>query len=241
MWKTFLSFLFPRYCVYCKRLGNYICDQCFSYIRLDPTPICPVCARHSIDGSTHPRCVTSYSIDGLVSAVVYNRVIKKLLYQYKYTPYISDLRDEIGQLMSESLEQSELFHFIRQQSPIVIPVPLHRRRLKRRGYNHASLLCSYVAQYFHLEMIDDLVIRTRDTKPQFKLSKSERSSNVQDAFELHNLYRGKIRGKTIVVVDDIATTRSTLREISKVLKRNGAKSVWGLVFAREELVRDNRT
>jgi ComF family protein len=153
---------------------------------------------------------------------------------------VSDLRDEIGQLMCESLEQHELFHLLLNKAPVFTPVPLHRRRLKKRGYNHASLLCSYVAQYFEQEMIDEVIIRTRNTKPQFKLSKSERSTNVQDAFKIDEKMRGKIVGKTVVVMDDVATTCSTLREIAKVLKRNGAKEVWGVVFAREEFARDRQ-
>lgn len=234
MWKTLMSLIFPRYCVSCRRVGNYICDTCFSYIRFDPTPICPKCNKHSIEGATHPRCRTSYSIDGLVSAVVYAGVIKRLVYRYKYAPYVSDLRNDMGQLMCESLEQNEIFHTILKDNPLFIPVPLHRRRLSKRGYNHASLLCSYVAQYFKQENKEDLVIRTRNTKPQFKLSKNERYSNVKNAFLIPESQRKIIAGRIVVIVDDVATTCSTLGEIAKILKRSGAKEVWGVVFAREE-------
>jgi ComF family protein len=136
--------------------------------------------------------------------------------------------------MCESLGQNETFYAVLKKSPLFLPVPLHRGRLQKRGYNHASLLCSYVAQYFMCTMNEKIIIRIRDTKPQFKLSKSQRSSNVQNAFIVNEKNKDKVAGKTIVVVDDVATTCSTLREISKILKRNGAKEVWGVVFAREE-------
>ncbi len=234
MWKTLVNLIFPKYCVACHRVGNYICDACFSYIRFDPTPICPVCNKHSIEGATHPKCQTSYSIDGLVSAVVYAGVIKRLVYQYKYAPYVSDLKDDIGKLMCESLEQNEIFHMVLNDNPLLVPVPLHQRRLSARGYNHALLLCSYVAQYFELKTVDDLIVRNRATKPQFKLSKKQRYSNVKNAFSVTEKQHIAIAGKTIVLVDDVATTCSTLSEVAKVLKRQGAKEVWGVVFARED-------
>ncbi len=237
MWKTLVNLIFPKYCVQCKRIGNYICDNCFSYIRFDPTPICPKCNKQSIEGATHPRCRTLYSIDGLVSAVVYTGVIKRLVHQYKYNPYVSDLRDDIGRLMCESLEQNEIFFNFLKDKPVLIPVPLHPMRLSRRGYNHSWLLCSYVAQYFKQEVNNDVLVRTRNTKPQFKLSKNDRYSNVKDAFKIQESQKKTVKGRTILIIDDIATTCSTLGEIAKVLKRNGAKSVWGVVFAREELTR----
>ncbi|HRN96050.1 MAG TPA: phosphoribosyltransferase family protein, partial [Candidatus Levybacteria bacterium] len=174
------------------------------------------------------------SIDGLVSAVVSSRVIKRLIHQYKHAPYVSDLRDEIGQLMCESLEHNELFYAILKKSPIFISVPLYRGRLQKRGYNHASLLCSYVAQYFKQKMMHNVIIQIRDTKPQYMLAKSEHSTNVYNAFELNESMKKEITGKTVVVVDDVVNTCSTLREISKVLKCHGAKEVWGVVFARKE-------
>lgn len=235
MWKTLVNIFFPKYCVQCKKIGNYICDKCFSYIRFDPTPICAVCNKPSIEGATHPKCKKPYSIDGVISAVVYAGVIKRLIHQFKYEPYAFDLRDQIGHLMCESLEQNETYFNLLNNNVIITSVPLHRRRLNRRGYNHAQLLCSYVAQYFEVKRIDDLLFRIRDTKSQIKLSKKVRYSNVKNAFVTNKKYKTDIKGKLVIVVDDVATTCSTLGETAKVLKLAGAKKVWGLVFARETI------
>ena len=234
MWKTLSSFFFPKYCVNCRKLGDYICAQCFSYIRFHPTPICAVCNKRSIEGATHVRCRGKNTIDGLVSAVVYAGVIKRLVYQYKYKPYVSGLTDTIGQLMRESLAENEIFYSLLKRNPVLTPVPLSRQRIQKRGYNQAWLLCSYVAQYFNRETHSDILIRNRDTKPQFQLSKSARFHNVSRAFSVTQTKNDLITGRTVVVVDDLATTCSTLCETARILKRNGAQEIWGLVFARED-------
>lgn len=235
MWKTLINIFFPKYCVNCKKIGNYICDKCFSYIKFDPTPICPICNRPSIEGATHPKCKKPYSIDGVISAVVYAGVIKRLIHQFKYNPYTFDLRDQIGNLMCESLEHNEMFFNLISKDVLIAPVPLHRRRLKKRGYNQAQLLCSYVAQYFHINNNNSLITRIRNTKPQIKLSRKDRYSNMKNAFVINDNHEECVSGKIVIVVDDVATTCSTLSETAKVLKRAGAKSVWGLVFARETI------
>ncbi len=234
MWKIVADILFPKYCVQCKKIGNYICDNCFSYIRFTTATICPVCQKPSIEGATHPKCRTSHNIDGLVSAVVYTGVIRRLIYQFKYSPYVSSLTEVVGSLMCESLEQNETFFNLLQRNCIFTPVSLHSARLKKRGYNHAELLCSYVAQYFNQKYHESHVIRIKNTKPQFRLSRRDRFSNVKNAFAINEKYKHGVKGKTVVVVDDLATTCSTLAEIAKILKRNGATEVWGVVFAREE-------
>ncbi len=233
MWKTILNVFFPKYCVECKVVGNYICDACFARISFATTPICPVCQKSSITGSTHNKCKKTHSIDGLISAVVYGRVIKRLIYRYKYKPYVSDLTSIIGTLMSESLVQNETFFHLLKNECVMTPVPLYPGKLKKRGYNHASLLCSYVAQYFSIPFQDSIISRVKNTSPQFKLSRSARAQNVKNAFVVQNTQRDFIQGKRILVVDDVATSCSTLKEIAHVLKRAGAKEVWGVTFARE--------
>jgi ComF family protein len=138
--------------------------------------------------------------------------------------------------MCESLEENEVFFNLRGKQPLLVPVPLYSKRLKSRGYNHAALLASHVAQYYKLEY-REILIRIRNTKPQFKLKKIDRSTNVLGAFEIKQKYKHLVKDRTVLVVDDIATTCSTLNEISKTLKRAGAREVWGVVFAREDGVR----
>lgn len=230
---TILDILFPKRCVACKRMGDFVCSNCFARISFDARTICPLCNKPSFTGKTHETCVTKYGMNGLLPCVVYAGVIKKLVYQFKYQPYLSGLVETIANLMTENLSQNELFFQLMQSLPLVLPVPLSSQRLKQRGYNHASLLASHVAQYFSLPFQEDILLRVRDTRPQFRLSRSERFENIQGAFVVSEKKKTVIKNRTIILIDDIATSCSTLRECAKTLKRNGGHEVWGIVFARE--------
>ncbi len=228
---SLVDFLFPKKCINCRRFGDFICADCFARIKFNDNFQCPVCFKPAVNGFTHNYCLKLNSIDGVISVVVYSSIIKKLIYQFKYKPYLSKLTETIGELMVEGLSENESFYkFFEQFRPVVIPIPLSANRLRERGYNHAELLASHVAQYFKLKMARDVLIRIKNTKPQFKLNKEERIRNIEGAFEVTN--KTKLPS-SIILIDDIATSFATLKEAAKILKRNGSKKVLGVTFARE--------
>ncbi|MGE5042215.1 MAG: ComF family protein [Candidatus Levyibacteriota bacterium] len=232
MFAFLLDYLFPKRCVGCKKIGRYLCDNCFSGIELYQEFVCPMCLKRSITGQTHPGCIYPYAIDGLISGVVYKGVVKRLLYRFKFSPFISDLKHTVGSLFTETVSQNELFMRLLSSHPIVTVVPLSSRKLKNRGYNQADLLAGSLAQEFRIPKIDSLV-RIKITKPQFKLDKKQRIQNVQHAFQINLKNKMKIKNRIIFLVDDLSTSCATLQECAKVLKRNGAKKVYGVTFARE--------
>lgn len=227
-----LDLFFPKYCVRCKKIGDFICPNCFSYIEFSQFFLCPNCNKGSIDGATHPKCVTRYSLDGALSAVVYKGIIKKLLYQFKYQPYLTGLQNILGELLYEGLIQNEVFYSLLQKNPIVISVPQSQKKQKSRGYDHAGLLAENFAKKLGLLYRKDVLIRVKETKPQYQLKREERLLNLKGAFDINKKVK-EIEGKTILVIDDIATTFATLSECAKVLKKNGAKAVHGITLARE--------
>jgi len=227
---SLLDFVFPKYCVNCRRRGEYICANCFSFISFDVSMICLACNRPSLDGLTHPGCRTKYAIDGAFCAVAYKGIVKKLIYNFKYKPYLADLKNSLVELFYESIIQQEIFQKIYNLNPTLMPIPLHSKRLRSRGYNHSKLLAEGLAGKLNLKLIDAL-LRTRETKSQFGLKLKERKENLKDAFALNTKY--KILNTNMFLVDDILTTGSTLSEAAKILKRNGAKKVWGLTLARD--------
>ncbi len=228
---SLIDLLFPKRCVSCRKLGEFLCPDCFAKIRFNETFQCPVCFRASINGLTHPGCITPNGIDGVISAVIYNRVTKNLIYKFKYAPHISKLDKTIGEIMTEAFSQNESFYsFIDKFKPVLIPIPLSARRLRERGYNHSELLATYVAQYFNLITNNKLLVRVKDTKPQFKLNKEARRKNIEGAFDIEKNIKVP---SSIILIDDIATSFATLKEAAKVLKRKGAKKVLGVTFARE--------
>jgi ComF family protein len=175
--------------------------------------------------------MSTQTINGAIWAVSYGPIIRKIIYQFKYRPHLSKLASIVGEIMVEGLSQNESFYvFVDKFKPVVVPIPLNEKRLRERGYNHAELLASHVAQYFKLKLVRDLMVRTKNTKPQYKLSKEERARNIRGAFDVSK--NAKIPG-AIILVDDIATSFATLKEAAKILKRKGAKRVLGVTFARE--------
>lgn len=232
-----LDFFFPKRCVQCKKLGDYLCPDCFAFLSFDTKSNCLVCRRPSADGLTHPYCRGRYKIDGCFSAIPYNKTAKKLIYNFKYKPYLSSLNSFLGDLLYEALVQNESFNRILKSSRkwVLIPIPLHSSKLRSRGYNQSEILADELAKRFNIQILNALK-RARETKSQFGLKLKERKKNIQGAFDLdlslitHNL---ELKNRQVFLVDDIVTTGSTLLEAANVLKRNGAGKVYGITLARD--------
>jgi ComF family protein len=113
---------------------------------------------------------------------------------------------------------------------LTIPVPLHPKRLRERGFNQSLLLARHVASSLGAELDFLSLRRIRYTQPQTGLKSDERRKNVSRAFEFMN--HGSVKGRTVILVDDVATTGNTLNECARVLRRSGCDSVFCLVLAR---------
>ena len=229
-----LDLIFPRYCVNCKKYGDFLCPNCFSYLSFDTKNICLVCGKPSYDGLTHPGCIGKYTISGTFTGIVYNSVARKLLYQFKYKPYIRNLGNFLTELLYESLIQNEEFERkIGNKEWIIVPIPLSSKRYKKRGYNQSEILAINLAKKLGFS-VGNYLERIKETKSQFNLSKSDRKENMGGAFGLNRRYEIEIKGKNIMLVDDVLTTGSTLSEAAKILKKNGVKDAWGIAFTREQ-------
>jgi ComF family protein len=123
--------------------------------------------------------------------------------------------------------------FCRLPNVVLVPIPLHPRRLRWRGFNQAELLGELIAKNLGIKFIPDLLIRVKNTEPQVKLDKDQRQINIRHAFILNkNSQFDNLKICNFVLFDDVWTTGATLKEAGKVLKRNGTKKVWGLTIAR---------
>ena len=225
-----MDLIFPKHCVSCRKAGDYICANCFSYLSFDFAMICLVCNKNSFDGLTHPGCKSKYAIDGAFCGVAYKGVAKKLIYNFKYKPYLADLKKSLVELFYESIIQQEIFQKAYKTRPVLVPIPLHAKRLQKRGYNHAKLLAEGLSEKLNLPVVE-ILQRTRETKSQFGLKLKDRRENLRNAFIFNS--ECKIIHPNIFLVDDILTTGSTLLEAARILKKNGAKRVWGLILARD--------
>lgn len=131
--------------------------------------------------------------------------------------------------MYEAVIQKEEFMKIASKDPIFVPIPIHSNKQRTRGYNQAEVLANELGKRFGIP-VQNLLTRSVDTKSQFKLSKEERKQNVKGIFSLASPIP---KDRVFILMDDVVTTGSTLKEAAKVLKKAGAKEVFGLAFAQD--------
>lgn len=235
MKKFILDTLFPISCLVCGKADVWICDDCLEQVPLRNNQVCPICEKNITPrGQTCFPCKNKYSIDGLLLSSFYSKeIVAKMVHLYKYR-FAENLHIPLGKLMIRAILQAEI-----PLPEYIIPIPLHSRRLRWRGFNQAELLAKYLGENLtpglSIPVLNDILIRQKYTSPQMQIKNyAQRRKNMTDAFAINKENKKLIVGKNILLVDDIATTGSTLFECAKVLKKAGTQSVFGVVIARQE-------
>lgn len=228
--------LFPRECVGCGRNGSFLCDTCRSAIRRKVNHDCPFCREVDTPfGVVCPSCATRHSLDALYAAMPFrgNPVVEEAVHVLKYE-FVTELAEPLGGLLAESVAATDL-----SLPDAIVPVPLHPWRVRFRGFNQSSLLAEILAKNVTPELPipirGDILRRVRFTLPQARSHDAqERRTNLSGAFALRkeSSLRKEVKGKIFWLVDDVATTGATLEECARVLKKAGAKKVFGIVLAR---------
>lgn len=229
MW-SLLDFLFPKKCLGCEKIGDYICPRCLPTIT-QKNLVCYICREESFGGLTHPiLCKKYYSLDGIWFLGAYEGVLKKAIQIIKYQ-FVSKLMLELADIIIIylNLKQPYFLEKINKSKWMVVPVPLHKYRENQRGFNQSALLAKILAQKLNLEY-SELLIRNRFTKPQVGLSSKQRQQNIKNAFEISSNYELKTMN-SVLLIDDVWTTGSTLKECCKALKIAGVGKVWALTIA----------
>lgn len=176
-------------------------------------------------------CTNSLTIDGVFSSLVYVGVVKKLVYKFKYPPYLTSLHGMLTDFFHEGLIQKEMFYSILKQKGVLVPIPLHDSKLRKRGYNQSLFLAQGLGQKLDMP-VEDMLKRIKNTKTQVNLSQKERAENIKGAFGFQSRYLDKVKEyKQVFLVDDVVTSGATLKEAAKLLKRAGVKKVWGITLA----------
>lgn len=219
-----LDLFFPKRCVSCGGLGTYLCTKCVKKVETIDHPVCPVCLRQAVGGKVHPICKSAYGLDGLVVGTRYRGPIKKLIRKLKYRW----VKGMLAPLLYFLVKNISLFDL--PQKVILVPVPLHNKRKRWRGFNQAEMVARDLSLRFAVPVVS-ILERVRETKAQVELNKKQRRVNVARAFRLKDELREKVSGKNFVLVDDVYTTGATMNECAKLLKHAGAKEVWGMVLA----------
>ncbi len=220
-----LDFLFPQRCIGCRKEGSLICPDCQGSLSRIMPPICPLCGRPQSSGILCPDCVSwQASIDGIRSPFRFEEVMQQAVYQFKYRN-LRALAALLAGLLNNYLAANPV------PGEVLVPVPLHKKRLRERGYNQSAVLAKKLGKLTGLPVVDNCLVRELHSSPQARSSNvEERRNNVAGAFTCRD---DRLKEKEALLIDDVSTSGATLDACAAALKEAGAESVWGLVLARE--------
>ena len=208
-----LNLFFPKFCFGCQKEGEYLCQDC----------------RATLEVSGFHQKFQTKNLDDLYFAINYrNSLIKNLIQKFKYEPFVKELREPLSSLI--------LNHFQLMDKPpnftdfLLVPVPLEKRKIRWRGFNQAEEIGKELSNFLKIPLLDDVLIKIKETLSQVELSGKEREENIKGVFVIKN--KEKIEGEKILLVDDVYTTGATMKECARILKEAGAKEIIGIVVAR---------
>lgn len=222
---------FPQSCFGCGASFTWLCAHCQARIPTLLTQHCLQCSKNITRyGERCFECKETHPLDALFTATCYQvPIIKRMIHAYKYQ-FVESLALPLGELLAKSVEKSAL-----PLPHLLAPVPLHPKRLRFRGFNQSFLLAQSLSR--QVSALTDITIatsllRVRMTKPQQQTSsKEERLENSKGAFAIKDGV--SFDQKIVWLIDDVATTQSTLTECARVLKEAGAKKVYAVVLAKD--------
>jgi len=229
-----LDLLFPPSCSYCKKItgGNdrHLCVECFSQLKFIKAPYCTCCGRAFSSGNDNHLCgyclKSSWNFDKARSFFAYEEIIADLIHGLKYSGKMIGL-ETFWHLSRQSRISDDL-----SIPDFILPVPLHIKRLRGRGFNQALLLAKKLFPEEKEKIRHDILLRQTDTPTQTGLSGIERRKNLKNAFIVKR--PSEITDRNILILDDVFTTGSTVNECAKTLKTAGCKRVEVLTICRAD-------
>lgn len=234
-----LDVLFPPRCEVCESfleiggkaegLGKAFCETCLRGFVPIEAPICPICGVPFFSRGADHYCEACLrrppAYDCIRALYSFEGPVVEAVHLYKF-----QRRNRLAETLGGTMAGHAAQWLVHAREYLAVPVPLHPRRLRERGFNQSALLARQVARKTGMELDLFTFRRVKDTEVQSRLGKRARRRNVREAFSVTDPAR--FRGRTILLIDDVATTGSTLHECSAALKRAGADGVLCLVFAR---------
>jgi len=217
VWNVVLDVFFPPLCLCCRHYlengekMNLLCERCFVNIDIYHIPF-------RISPDFMLAAAGSYE----------NKALRALIHYFKYENFLAADKP-LGEIMIKHLELARIV----PPNALVIPVPLHRKRLRERGFNQSELIGAGIARHFSLTLRTDLLERIRNTAPQMEIEDyDKRRKNVRKSFEVPAERASILIGGTVLLVDDVYTSGATMQEAARTLRRAGAAKVIGVVLAK---------
>lgn len=222
-----VSILYPPCCPICGKIisqGFFVCPSCRKELPWIRGSICLICGRNVPEGE--PLCGDcldrAHDFDICRAMCLYDDRMRQVLSELKYH-HRRDIGTALGKLLAEYGRE-----LVRAwEIDMIVPVPVHKSRLKKRGYNQAAVVAGECARLWQLPVNERAVVRKRKTKAMKELDRRERADSLRQAFESGP---SPVMGRRVLVIDDIYTTGSTLDAVSHVLKENGARFAAGLII-----------
>ncbi|MDR2044765.1 MAG: ComF family protein [Clostridium sp.] len=228
-WRVLLSLVYPLRCPVCDGIvtpfGEKICLECLPRLRYVTSPRCFRCGKTLLlEEEEYCRDCRSRRVHFIQGRALYQyESVAASIYRFKYgnrREYADFYGEEIARYLGD---------FIRRVQPdALLPVPLHRNRQRARGYNQSLLLARAVGRYTGIPVYGQLLKRKRDTLPMKRLDLRERQNNLKKAFHMAG---NKVKLETVIIIDDIYTTGSTMEEIAVVLSERGVRKVYFVALA----------
>ncbi|MBM3250872.1 MAG: ComF family protein [Candidatus Nealsonbacteria bacterium] len=211
MWiNPIFDILFPKFCVNCQKEGSYLCEDCFSLIDISEKQY------HLLKSINCLYCPSSYD----------NFIVKKLINQFKYQ-FIKDLAKPLSFLIITYLINLDKVKILKDF--VLVPIPLHKKKLKIRGFNQAEEISKELSKFLEIPVFNNILTKIKQTPAQVELKKEERKKNIRGTFFCQE--PEIIQGRKILLVDDVFTTGATLEEAAGVLRRAGAREIQAAIIA----------
>lgn len=231
LFKKIIEIIFPNSCISCNEiisLDGLLCAKCFAKVKFICAPKCQICSYpFEIEIKHLPpfcgKCLDKKPYyDKALAIYQYNEIIAKSISALKYSDQ-TFLAKKFAQILFKNFKDEI------ENCDIICAVPLHKKRLRQRKFNQSALIAKFLD---HKKFNPDLLWRLVNTLSQVKLKREEREQNLKKAFLVNKKYRNFIKDKTVLLIDDVATTGATINNCARALKKSGAKKVVVLTIAK---------
>ena len=231
-WRRLLDVLIPPRCLSCRAeldVETGLCAACWQELHLIESPSCPATGLPLVGEwaetvASLPASLKNRPWQTLHATTFHHGVGRALVHALKFRDDLT-----VARLMARLMARRA--RAVATEGMLVAPVPLHWLRLWWRRFNQSALLAQLLAAELGLECVPDLLVRTRYTTPQTRLSGKRRRANLKDAFAVNRRHRARLGGRPVLLVDDVLTTGATAEACTCTLQRAGADNVHVVVFA----------
>lgn len=222
-----LDLLYPKRCCFCGKISRKaLCETCRKKVIYVEEPRCKKCGkpiRFQEDEYCHDCRRHLFFYEQGKSVWLHKEPVSTSIYQFKYHNkryFAAYYAQELYRLYGDWMKRCHI--------EVIIPVPLHKKRRRKRGYNQAEVLAKELSKRSHIKVNKKAVVRVGETTPQKTLGRGQRKRNLKDAFLVTKHWE---REKNVLIVDDIYTTGSTIDALAEKLREKGAEKVWFLTIS----------